>query len=144
MNGLQKPKNKREDKRIVPDFLKRLDDFSNGGCYGGEHAQKGPNEPHLLREEYNYNDRYFSTMFNVAYQIIDTSHKDRYKKKHLHECSELHPEIQDFISEKSPEVKRAFETLFKICKDYTKLLPTKVGRFCLLSALRAHISSSTA
>ncbi len=119
---------------IIPDFFKSIHDFSKGGWHGGDYAQKGYTEPHLLRADYLYNDRYLSALGSVADDVLRNTYEDggahryyslqalfnhSYERKPLHQCSNLFPEVEQIISV-GPEVRTAFETIFGACQTFEK------------------------
>lgn len=144
-NAAQLYETRREE--IAEDFFRSLHDFSNGGFLGGEYSQNGNSAPHLLRAEYNRNDRYFGTLFRMARELLEKAYESSYA--HRYYCilsfpapdeennpaskwSGLIPEVEKIISAHGPEVKQAFLTLFEICHLYQKseeeILPDHNGR----------------
>lgn len=121
---------------IARDFTRYFQDFSNGGWYGGEYRQAGRDKPHLLRDDYHHNDRYFSALFSMAHQLLENAYEDSFahtywsmlslvvpgpeREKNASKWSRLFPEVDQIISAHGPEVKRAFETVFETCRTYQK------------------------
>ena len=121
---------------IARDFMRYFQDFSNGGWYGGEYRQAGPDKPHLLRDEYHQNDRYFSAMFSMAHQLLENAYEDSFahtywsmyslvvdgpkREKDASKWSHLFPEVEQIMSAHGPAVKQAFETVLETCRAHQK------------------------
>lgn len=123
-----------QSEKRVQDFFGYVHDFGNGGWYGGEYRQNGPNAPHLLRADYHYQDLYFSALSHMSHQVLEYAHADKYEKKNGEtkspcEWERLFPEIEDVISVHGPKVKAAFETLFDVCRDYQRDLKNSDAGF---------------
>lgn len=106
-------------------FFSCLEDFSNGGWYGGEHRQNGYKYPHLLRADYHSQDLYYSALYHMAQQLLKSAYKDNHH-------TELHPEVDRIISAYGLEVRNAFDTLFIVCKSYNEAVektPISVGAY---------------